>query len=109
VDLGYFDMGKIDSELRYTPSQKTEFMKMAFRYHMVAVPAYLGIYGPDGKTLVEKRPVGYRVWKIEGSPGTPWTTVNTAIRYVLEVREKTTDPAVKKNGDQTLATLMLLH
>ncbi len=109
MEVGYFDMGKIDGALRYTPSPKAQFMKTSFLYHMVAVPECLKIYAPDGKTVVEKRPVGYRVWQIQGSPGPPLTTANTAIRYVLEMRDKTTDPAIKKNADQTLAKLSRLH
>jgi hypothetical protein len=66
------------------------------------------MYGPNGK-LIEKKPIGSRFWQIQGSPGLPWTTVNTAIRYVLEMRDKTSDPAIKKNTDQTLAELMKLH
>jgi hypothetical protein len=48
-------------------------------------------------------------WKVKGSPGDPWTTVNTAIRYALEMREKATHPAIKKNADQTIAKLLRLH
>ncbi|MBZ5719772.1 MAG: hypothetical protein LAO03_05270 [Acidobacteriia bacterium] len=109
VEMGYVDMGKIDFALHYTPPPKTEFVKTGFLYHLVTVPAYLMMYGPDGKTLVEKKPVGYRVWQIQGSPGLPWTTVNTAIRYVLEMRNKTTDPAIKNNADQTIAKLLKMH
>jgi hypothetical protein len=109
VELGYFDMGKIDAELRYMPPPKTGFVKTGFLYHLVAVSAYSMMYGPDGKTLVEKKPIGSRVWQIQGSPGPPWTTVNTAIRYVLEMREKTTNPVIKKNADETLAKLLRLH
>jgi hypothetical protein len=107
VEMGYIDMGKIDSALRYTPPPKTEFIKTGFLYHLVAVPAYSMMYLPDGK--VSKKPAGGRFWQIQGSPGPPWTTVNTAIRYVLEMRDKTTDPAIKKNADQTLAKLLRLH
>src|SRR2546427_13298298 len=42
------------------------------------------MYGPDGRTLISKRPTGTRIWEIKGSQGRPFTTVNTAIRYVLE-------------------------
>jgi hypothetical protein len=108
VELGYTAMGTVDSALRYAPPQRTEFIKTGFLYHLVAVPAYSIMYGPDGK-VVEKKPIGSRFWQIQGSPGQPWTTVNTAIRYVLEMRDKTTDPAVRNNADQTLAKLMRLH
>lgn len=108
VEVGYFDRGTIDSALRYTPPLKTEFVKTGILYHLVAVPAYSMMYGPDGK-LVEKNPIGSRFWQIQGSTGPPWTTVNTAIRYVLEMREQTTNPAIKQNADQTLAELLRLH
>jgi len=109
VELGYIEIGTIDSHLQFKPAPETEFVKTAFSYHMVAAPAYMMMYGPDGKTLVEKKPVGYRVWQIQGSLDTPWTTINTAIRYVLERRDRTTDPTLKKNADKTIAELLKHH
>jgi len=109
VTLDYFDAGTIDAKLCYHPPPKNDFVKTAFGYTLVTVPSYLMIYGSDGKTLVEKRPTGSRVWIIKGAQGQPVTTVNTAIRYVLEMQEKTTDPVIKKNADQTLAQLLRLH
>jgi hypothetical protein len=107
VAVGYIDMGTIDSELRYTPPVKTEFVKTAFLYHLSPVPAYSTMYSADGR--VGKKPIGSRAWKIEGSPDVPWTTVNTAIRYVLEARTKTKDPAMKKNADETISKLLRLN
>lgn len=66
------------------------------------------MYGPDGKTLIEKRPTGVHVWMIKAAQGPPVTTVNTAIRYALEMREKTSDRAGKENADQTLAQRLKL-
>lgn len=108
VELGYFAIGKIDSALRYTDTP-SKYMKTGFAYHLVPVPSYTEMMGPDGKTLVEKRPVGYREWQIQGSPESQWTTVNTAIRYVLEKRDKAIDATIKKNADQTLAILLQMH
>ncbi len=111
--MGYFARGEIDSSLRYTPPPKTEFVKtglsVPYGYSMVTVQAYMMMYGPDGKTLVAKKPVGFRVWVIQRAPGVPRTTVNTAIRYVLETRKKTLDPVIRQNADQTLAKLLALH
>ncbi len=107
VGLGYIDMGKIDAELRYTPPAKTEFIKTAVLYHMVAVPAYSVMHSANGS--MEKKPLGSRFWQVEGSLDTPWTTVNTAVRYVLEQRQKTSDPNIRKNADETLASLLKLH
>ena len=73
------------------------------------VSGYDMTYGPDGKTVVSKKPSGTRGWQIDDPRGIPWTTVNTAIRYALEMRNKTTDPALKKNSDDTLAKLLQLH
>jgi hypothetical protein len=110
VELGYIALGKIDSTLRYTDTPQTEHVvKTAFVYHLVPVPSYLEMMGPDGKTLVEKKPVGYREWQIQGSPESQWTTVNTAIRYVLEKRDEAIDPIIKKNADQALAKLLQMH
>ena len=36
-------------------------------------------------------------------------TVNTAIRYVLEMRGMTNDPVARKNADRTLNELMKLQ
>jgi hypothetical protein len=108
VDLGYFALGNIDSALRYTDTP-SKYMKMALAYHLVPVPSYLEMMGPDGKTVVERKPAGYREWQIQGSPESQWTTVNTAIRYVLEKRDKATDPVIKRNADQSLAILLQMH
>jgi hypothetical protein len=48
-------------------------------------------------------------WQIKEPIGLPWTTVNTAIRYVLEKREKATNPAIRKNADETLARRLKWH
>lgn len=110
VDVEYSDAGKIDSLLQYSPPLKTPFYKTATVFHLVFAPTKLTMFKSDGKTFTgrEDRP-GPREWQIKDSPGLPWTTVNTAIRYVLEVREKTSDPTVKKNADETLTKLLRLH
>lgn len=109
IAVGYTDMGTIDSELRYTAPPKTDAIKTALTYRLMTVPAYAVIYAHDGKTILSKKATGFLVWQIEGSPEAPWTTVNTAIRYVLEVRAKSENPSIRKNADQTLAKLLRLH
>ena len=109
VDMEFEDLGQIDSALRYTPPQKTRAAKTSFAYRLVSVPRRLVLYRPDGKILEEKQIPESKVWQIEGPLPPPWTTVNTAIRYVLETRDKTADPIIQKNADQTLAKLKKLH
>ena len=74
-------------------------------YKLVTVPAYGMMYVPDGKTLISKTPTETSVWAIKGAQGSRWTTVNTAIRFVLERRDETHDALIKKNADETLRIL----
>lgn len=108
ITVGYWHDGSIDAQLRYTPPPKavTGFVKTAFAYTLVTAPSYMMIYGPDGKTLVEKRPTGAYVWLIKGTQPQPIATVNAAIMYVLERRDRTTDPGTKANANQTLIRLL---
>jgi len=46
---------------------------------------------------------------IAESPSEQWITVSTAIRYVTEMRDKTSDPAMKQNANATLAKLKSLQ
>lgn len=108
VTVGFNPLGSIDTNLHYTPEAKSEYIKFGVAYNVVPVPTYTMMYGADGKTLIEKRPNGTRVWRIKGSQGRAFTTVNTAIRYLLEQREKTRDAVVRKNADETLRILMRL-
>jgi hypothetical protein len=39
----------------------------------------------------------------------PATLLNTAVRYVLERRERSKDPVIIKNADETLSHLLKLH
>jgi hypothetical protein len=69
-------------------------------------PTPFPVFQADGKG--EERP-GSVEWQIREPMGLPWTTVNTAIRYVLEKREKATDSAIRKNADETIARLLKWH
>jgi len=109
VTVGYTDLGQIDAKLQYHSAKTTDAIKMGISYRLVFAPSFVLMYGTDGKTLIQKKPTGCKEWEIQGSLGAPWATVNTAIRYILEEREKTTDPAIRKNADQTLAKLLSLH
>jgi hypothetical protein len=52
---------------------------------------------------------GVQKWRIGGPVPEPRVTVETAIRYVTEVRAKTIDAAIKRNADRTLAALKYFH
>jgi hypothetical protein len=109
VLVGYFDLGKLDSKLRFkdVPDDPCA-SKNFFLAELEVRQTYTHIYGSDGKTLLEERPA-YPVWQLKQPLGWRWTTVNTAIRYVMEMRAKTSDPEIKKNADKTIGTLLRYH
>jgi hypothetical protein len=110
VVFEYWDAGRVDTSLRYTPPPKTESYKSAIVYHLTLAPTHWTMFKSDGKVMTGKEErTGREEWQIQESPGLPWTTVNTAIRYVRERRERSNDPVIKKNADETLARLLKLH
>jgi hypothetical protein len=110
VDMGYADAGIVDASLKYSPPLKTGSYKTAMVFHLVFAPTHWTMFRSDGKEITGKdeRP-GPMEWQIQEPAGLPWTTVNTAVRYVLEKREKAVDRAVRKNADETLSRLLKLH
>jgi len=110
VSMACTKLGQLDSELRFTPAPATNVYQTGLGYHLVTGHRHIIMYDHDGKTKLQDKEIPESIiWQIEGSQGQPWTTVNTAIRYVLEQKAKATDPAVKQNADRTLAKLMALH
>lgn len=101
-------LGQLDSALRYSPAPPSKYFKSGWGYDLVIVPSHTLVVSSDGKQEDRVNPKT-TYWKISGSQGNPWTTVNTAIRYVLEKRAETSDPQIKKNADATLSQLLKLH
>ncbi len=100
----YIGLGELDSSLRFT-SGVPGGDKVQEGYHLVQSNRSSAT-SDDGSG---KDVTGPSRWKIEDSPAEQWISVSTAIRYVKEMRDKTTDPAIKQNADQTLAKLKTLH
>jgi hypothetical protein len=77
-------------------------------YHLALLPTYSTMYVSDGKklTAAQKRPTGEAASQITDPRNFRWTTVNTAIRFVLEKRGKTTDPVIRENADRTIKVLL---
>jgi hypothetical protein len=110
VDMGYADAGIVDATLKYSPPSRARSQKTAMVFHLVFAPTHWTMFRSDGKEITGKEErTGATEWQIQEPVGLPWTTVNTAIRYVLEMREKATDPTIRKNADATLARLLKLH
>lgn len=91
--------GIIDSQLRFTEPVPSSAYETAIGYRLVLTT--LHIYKPGGHE--PKR------WLFQGEPPPPFATVTAAIRYVLEKRNESKDPVIRRNADQTLAELLSLH
>jgi hypothetical protein len=120
VMVGYLPAGSIDSSLRYTPPPPSIGMKAFMLYHLTFAPTHHteqtwgwsrivkqknGYSAPDWKVTGTKTVEDPPAWHIEGAQR-PFATVNTAIRYVLEMRDITKDPVIKQNADKTLRILL---
>jgi hypothetical protein len=102
---GYEDLGRIDSSLRYRSPDKSLF-KTATLYHLTLTNKH------EELGLSEKTPrevAGPLEWRIEDAATVLWLTLNTATRYVTEMRDKAADPTVRENGDATIMILKRLQ
>lgn len=98
-------LGRIDDLLRYRPPD-SRYDKTEVLHHLVLTDKHWE-FESDGNT--EKEVGGPPAWRIENPEPLLWVTVDTAVRYVTQIRDKTTDPVIKKNADQTLTKLAILH
>jgi hypothetical protein len=110
VEIGYEPLGNIDAKLRFKPAPEDGpcVTKYIMVYHLALLPTYSTMYVSDGKklTAAQKRPTGEAAWQITDPRNFRWTTVNTAIRFVLEKRGKPTDPVIRENADRTIKVLL---
>jgi hypothetical protein len=56
----------------------------------------------DGSAKVHEGPLA---WRVENISYDPFISLDVAIRYVMQRRDKTTDPLLKENAEATLAVL----
>ena len=92
----------MDSLLRFTSAVPGGF-KVREGYKLIMDNKYVVPNG-SGQEMI-----GPGRWKIADSRSEQWIPVNAAIRCVTEMRDKTTDITIRKNGDQTIAKLNTLH
>jgi hypothetical protein len=64
-------------------------------------------FAPDHRTLREVG--GPPEWRLEEETNYVYVTADIAIRYLMEVRDSTTNSVIKKNAEQSLATLRRHH
>lgn len=113
--------GSVDSKLRYTPPPPSRAIKFGMIYRLTLAPTHTtqqilkrsgsvkqknGYVAPTWKVVGTKTIEGDPAWRIDGPQQKPFATINTAIRYVLEMRSITKDPVIKQNADKTLRILL---
>lgn len=93
--LGYDDIGHIDSvTLHFTPTHVPQVMWWYKGY--VVTPANAA--GQNGSAPLE--------WRIEGAqPSEMHVKANAATRWVSQMRDKSTDPAIRRNAEETIVKL----
>lgn len=101
VTVGVGFQGQIDSELRLIPVQGQGGGRVMLD---LTQTKHYWEPAPDGKV---KEVTGLPQWRIKPSSvgAMVFLETDTAIRYVREMRQKATDPAIRRNADKTIATL----
>lgn len=116
IDISGNSLGELDSSLRLTdyPPDKPSANCGCYGDNGIAYTLLLSEKpwdreaAPHGTTAKEfTAPLAWRIYRFD--PPEPWITLDTAIRYVTEMRDKTTDPSIKKNADKTLVQFTKLH
>lgn len=106
-----FFYGWLDSALRFTPAPHVApgngILKEGISLEYTVVPA-----GKQSEAKSNARQAAQKSaqeWRIENLPSFSTINLAAAIRYVSDMRDKATDPAVKSNANQTLTKLKKLQ
>lgn len=100
-EWGIYNLGKIDSRLRYKPSPKNSDW-VVYSYQLILTDKHWEM-GADGSPIREV--TGAWQWKFDATQSLRRATVDAALRYVQQVHDATTDPVIRKNANLTLAVL----
>lgn len=94
--FGYADIGHIDAAtLRFMLTPVVPMVRYWYKGYAVT---RADAPGTNGSASSE--------WRIEGAQPTEMhLTAESAIRWVTNARDKTTDPAIRRNADQTILKL----
>jgi len=105
--VDYQVWGRLGSSLRF------ERLEGLVVNHPIRVREYIPLFrtdkhievGNDGRWQQVK---GVLEWRIGTVPSAPHVSVDTAIRYVTELRDKSSDPIIKTNADRAVDDLRTL-
>jgi hypothetical protein len=97
---------KIDPQVKFSEYSSPTEVKTSLYYTVVLDNKHWEL-GPNGQAA--KQVTGSPEWRIEGTNDSIWLTVESAIHYVTDVRNHTSDQTIKKNADRTLVSLKRLR
>lgn len=103
--------GTIDSTLRFHPPNRPPAFDVpvamtCYQFSLVYTDKHREI-GKDGQILRDS--TGSWEWKIQEPRMTRWATLHQAIGYVTMMHDKTDNPIIRKNAEQTIAVLKRLR
>ncbi len=96
--------GTIDSALRYKPPSPSGRIAMGQIFSLISTHAQP--CGSGSGASATATPAAE--WKFEGDLRIRSATIPAAIKYVKQMRDRSTDPAIRKNADKTIAALKRL-
>jgi hypothetical protein len=103
VGIEYLKLGQLDSAMRFVwAASPSSPVKIRAFYTLVLTERHWELRS-DGSSPREV--TGPKEWRIKDFQSESVVTVDAAIRYVIETRDKSTDPNLKRNADATLAIL----
>ena len=100
VIIGIGSVGQIGPDLHFTKTKPGIFFKEGLLLHVIQENP------PDKSAASATVPPR---WKIEKPGDLIWLNLSTAIRYVSDERDRTTNSAIKQNAARTLTILRKLQ
>ena len=98
-------LGSVDRDLKYKAPQGPHVTMTGYQFKLRFTDTYR-LLDPNGKLLRET--VGQREWKVAGPLSTRWATIDKALAYVVNARNSTDNPVMKKNAERTIRILRKL-
>lgn len=103
IEVGVLGIWGIDSKMRFFVASKT--MKSGVLYKLFRTSMHWEL-GTDGTSAT---PVGGPLeWRISERDNTIWLGADAAIHYVIDIRDRTTDPEIRKNSTITIRKLKVV-
>jgi len=112
VEVDYFVWGSINSFLRFTRAELSKGKSSSAGEPVERVShkslSLTDSFVMGGPIWNEEKTKGTLRWRMNGRGGSSDVSVDAAIRWVTEMRDKSNDPAMKYNAERTLAILRSL-